>query len=83
MKFVHTFIFLIFAISVNHGFRLLEKSVKPVGPINEKCMKMENCEFFKCFEKRFPCGKDYWMMKVKNKKKKLSNYKLIIKFFVK
>lgn len=23
---------------------------------------LERCDFFKCFEKRIPCGKDFWIM---------------------
>ncbi len=63
MKFLLLLVLFVIAISDVLTFRLLEKAVRPVGPINEKCIHTEGCEFFECFEKRFPCGRDYWMMK--------------------
>jgi hypothetical protein len=50
---------------------LTEKSVNAKKPIDKKCLdllsstnitKIERCEFFKCFEERFPCGNKYWIM---------------------
>lgn len=50
---------------------LAERKLAPRKEINQTCLNllhnvnatlMERCEFFKCFEDRFPCGKDYWIM---------------------
>jgi hypothetical protein len=50
---------------------LKEKTVFAKRPIDQQCIKdllntnktlMERCEFFKCFEERFPCGEDYWIL---------------------
>lgn len=35
-------------------------------PINQTCLNLgyqNNCEFYKCFEERFPCGTTDWMLK--------------------
>lgn len=53
------------------GKQLIERHLTPKKEIDHKCLEklhnenatlMERCEFFKCFEERFPCGKDYWIM---------------------
>ncbi|RNA03447.1 stanniocalcin family [Brachionus plicatilis] len=54
------------------GFNNLDlKRVIPNGDIDQNCLEllrssnitnMERCEFYKCFEKRFPCGKEYWII---------------------
>ena len=48
-----------------------QKVVKPQTPVNQTCLSMiekgntntmlDTCEFFKCFEARFPCGDEYWI----------------------
>jgi hypothetical protein len=48
-----------------------EKTVKPKVNVDQRCLdllasknktQIEKCEFFKCFEERFPCGNKYWVM---------------------
>jgi len=55
---------------VANGQRLLEKSVRAVGSVNQTCVNLrtnakisiqERCQFFDCFEKRFPCGPQYFV----------------------
>jgi len=50
---------------------LSEKVVRPTRKLDVKCLNRmmnetaslkERCEFFKCFEERYPCGSDYWIM---------------------
>jgi hypothetical protein len=51
---------------------LPEKSVKATSAkLNQKCLLIlrdtnatltSRCEFFKCFEERFPCGPKYWIL---------------------
>ena len=51
---------------------LKEKTVSSKKPLDKKCLEylsansnvtqLERCEFFKCFEERFPCGNKYWIM---------------------
>lgn len=65
---------LVVMISMASGFleTLPEKTSRPRKDVDKNCMKllspsaevtpMERCEFFKCFEERFPCGKQYWIM---------------------
>jgi hypothetical protein len=45
--------------------------VKQTKPVDQNCLNFiekknstmsESCEFFKCFEERFPCGEQYWAM---------------------
>ncbi len=61
MKNLSFLVWLVFATS--SAFGLSEKLIRPVGIISERCLNNKGCGFFKCFEKRFPCGKDYWIMK--------------------
>ena len=53
------------------GNSLIERHVPFKKEINQTCIDllhnanatlMQRCDFFKCFEERFPCGKDYWIM---------------------
>jgi hypothetical protein len=48
-----------------------DKIVRPKAKIESKCLdlllntnktQLERCEFFKCFEERFPCGTKYWVL---------------------
>jgi hypothetical protein len=48
-----------------------DKVVRPKAKIDSKCLdllmntnktQLERCEFFKCFEERFPCGNKYWVI---------------------
>ena len=48
-----------------------EKTVAAKKNTTQKCMdyltnknitQLERCEFFKCFEERFPCGNKFWVM---------------------
>ncbi len=39
-----------------------EKIVKPTGLISTDCISNRGCNFFKCFENRFPCGQGYWIV---------------------
>jgi hypothetical protein len=50
---------------------LADKTVKARKEIDDKCLgllsaknitQVERCEFFKCFEDRYPCGTRYWIM---------------------
>ena len=66
------FLFVATALSVNCMMNnLKEKVVMAKKPIDNKCLSdlmnttktlMERCEFFKCFEERFPCGENYWIL---------------------
>lgn len=67
------FLFFLFFCASVHGFmdNLADKVIKPQKDVDQKCAdiltntslsQMERCEFFKCFEDRFPCGKQYWIM---------------------
>ncbi|CAF0844940.1 unnamed protein product [Didymodactylos carnosus] len=38
--------------------------IKAVKPFNRTCAgyaHSNNCEYYQCFEERFPCGEKYWM----------------------
>jgi len=52
------------------GYIFLEKTVRPRANVTQNCLNLlhnsnvsqiKRCDFFKCFEDRFPCGKDYWI----------------------
>jgi len=59
-------------VTVNAIFdNLPDKRVKARKPVDESCLAilhnrnatlMERCEFFKCFEDRYPCGSNYWVI---------------------
>jgi hypothetical protein len=62
----------VFALTV-HGFvdNLPDKTARCKKNYENRCLdlltstnitNMERCEFFKCFEERFACGKQYWIM---------------------
>ncbi|CAF1243735.1 unnamed protein product [Rotaria magnacalcarata] len=41
-------------------------TVQATTSINQTCLNFghrNNCQFYKCFEERFPCGPNYWMSK--------------------
>ena len=51
--------------SIAQGQFLRNKVVKATKPVDKKCLallnkpnktQMDNCNFYKCFEERFPCG---------------------------
>ena len=44
---------------------LKDKKVKATKPVDDKCLALldsnkteDNCNFWKCFEERFPCGNE-------------------------
>ncbi|CAF0791651.1 unnamed protein product [Adineta steineri] len=40
--------------------------VQATQPINQTCLNFGSdydCQFYSCFEERFPCGSKYWMLK--------------------
>jgi hypothetical protein len=50
--------------------QLVEKTVKAVHAFNKTCLDIakspktaSKCEFFRCFEDRFPCGTQYWNLR--------------------
>ena len=50
--------------------QLTEKTVKAAGLLNKTCLNIAKnpktigkCEFFRCFEDRFPCGPQYWNLR--------------------
>lgn len=59
-------------LSTVHGQFLQNKVVKATKPVDKKCLahlkknansnSKDVCEFFKCFEERFPCGSEYWII---------------------
>lgn len=63
-------IVIILALSFVTSQKINEKTVRPSAPVNKTCIQIlrrnsslaEKCEFFKCFEKRFPCGLNYYAM---------------------
>lgn len=56
-------------VALSNTFDLSEKVVRPKTTINGTCLNLihsnvttaERCEFFKCFEERFPCGENYYI----------------------
>jgi hypothetical protein len=55
------------------GQQLANRVVRPRGPVNQTCLNylnnnnkqenyLEKCNFMKCFEKRFSCGPNYWII---------------------
>jgi len=47
-----------------------DKVVNPTDAVNATCEALAaqgDCEFFKCFERRFQCGQDYYMKKFAQK----------------
>ena len=53
------------------SFNENEKTIRPKSNVEQRCLdlltiknktQIERCEFFKCFEERFPCGNKYWVM---------------------
>lgn len=58
--------------SIAQGQFLQNKIVKATKPIDKECLalldkpnktQMDNCNFYKCFEERFPCGNFYsWLI---------------------
>lgn len=71
--FLHTFLFFISFVLLVNAFaeNLPEKSVSPKKDVDKQCLQLlrsknstqiNRCEFFKCFEDRFPCGNKYWVM---------------------
>jgi hypothetical protein len=62
--------YLIFLFNLNGTFG---RVVQPRGPFNQTCLNYirnytpegnytEKCNFMKCFEERFPCGPNYWII---------------------
>ncbi len=60
-----------FILNVASAQFLMDKTVTAKHGINNTCLEvlkgknmtlMQRCEFFKCFEDRFPCGNKYWIM---------------------
>jgi hypothetical protein len=50
--------------------QLVEKTVRATKNFDEKCLELSKssdpalrCEFFRCFEERFPCGPQYWIQR--------------------
>lgn len=71
LKYFYLFLFILCSISVMGFDNLVFKKVVPKEQIDENCLEilnssnitnLERCEFYSCFEKRFPCGKEYWIM---------------------
>ena len=51
------------------GFFLIRFSqaqlVQAMTPVNQTCLKYghaQDCRFYSCFEERFPCGSNHWIM---------------------
>lgn len=70
-KIIISLIMFISAINVVTSQILMDKTVIAKHPINNTCIEilrgknmtlMQRCEFFKCFEERFPCGNKFWIM---------------------
>ena len=71
--FVAAILGLVFVLQTVYGFvdTLPEKTAKIKKNVDQSCLdllhsanvtQLNRCEFFKCFEDRFPCGKQYWIM---------------------
>ena len=65
------FIVLFKSYSLVESYNENEKTVRPKANVEQRCLdllygknktQIERCEFFKCFEERFPCGNKYWTM---------------------
>lgn len=85
-KIFIVFSLIICVISVIHGQRIDEKTIKAAKVVNETCLKLARtdkvgCEFFKCLEDRFPCGPQYWTMRWGIKYCKKYNDPSIVKTF--
>ena len=68
---IYNTVILIVLVNVAAAQILMDKTVTAKKPINDTCVEvlrgknmtlMQRCEFFKCFEDRFPCGNKYWIM---------------------
>lgn len=71
LKYIFGFILIVVIIDATTSQILMDKTVTAKQPINNTCIEvlrgknmtlMQRCEFFKCFEERFPCGNKYWIM---------------------
>lgn len=59
--------FYLFLFALLTSFRVSEsRLVQAETAINQTCLKLasqHDCSFYSCFEKRFPCGSNYWIDK--------------------
>ena len=60
---------LLFVFTLSNG-QITEKTIKAAHAYNKTCLEYtrsskgkSQCEFFRCFEDRFPCGPQYWNLR--------------------
>ena len=67
--FCYTLFSIVLAFTLSNA-QLVEKTVKAAHAYNKTCIEISKssasptkCEFFRCFEDRFPCGPQYWNLR--------------------